>query len=135
MRRASRFRGSIRAARKELLARRHCIGNDRAMALIVCPECGQEICHQAVICPWCGVTRGVWTDWRGFQLLSIPLIVVGAIAVFWVRLGFDDGTLADMAMIAGYVGAYLLVAAPIGRLWYQSTPQGRGYDVSSEPHR
>ena len=105
------------------------------MALIACPECGQEISYQAVICPSCGVTRGIWTDWRGFQLLSIPLILVGTIAILWVRLGHDDGTLAEMAMIPGYVGGCLLVAATIGRLWYQSTPQGRGYDVSSKPHR
>jgi hypothetical protein len=105
------------------------------MTLIACPACGQEISYQAVICPSCGVTRGIWTDWRGFQLLSIPLILVGSIAVLWVRLGYDEGILAVMAIIAGYVGACLLAAATIGRLWYQGTPQGPGYDVSPKPHR
>jgi len=94
------------------------------MALIACSECGKEISYQAVVCPSCGVARGVWTDWRGFQLLSIPLILMGAIAVLWVRPGHDDGTLADIVMIAGYVGACLLVAATIGRL-YQSTARSR----------
>jgi len=104
------------------------------MTLIACSECGKEISYQAVICSSCGVARGVWTDWRGFQLLSLPLILMGTIAVPWVRLGHDDGTLADIIMIAGYVGACLLVAATIGRL-YQSTLQGRGYDARSKAHR
>jgi hypothetical protein len=71
------------------------------MALIICPECGQEVSDRATACPKCGhpfsnVTVQLTNKkWKIIKLVSVVLMVVGGLML--LAGGVNGGLLNPLA--------------------------------------
>ncbi len=91
------------------------------MALIKCPECGNEVSTVAASCPKCGApiaSQGIQTPLATVQRTSKPLKAQGCLSVVLLCIGviiffvaISPGNTSGLAMVVG------VILALIGAVW------------------
>jgi hypothetical protein len=116
------------------------------MALIPCPECGNEVSELAAVCPGCGYPFEQsprppgfgWTRkrgrprplkatewaWKGLQILGCFLIVVGVLTE-WLYRSYLEGSSGQRGPWIAIVGLIVYLCGRLGARW-QKEKSGTG---------